>query len=269
VRLVSSYVYDQAWQHERARLQGIETMFDAITRDQLLAAGLAPGWRCLEVGLGAGSIARWMATVVAPEGRVVATDLDPRFLEAGPSLEVRRHDIAVDDLETDAFDLVHARMVLEHVAERERALAKMVAATRPGGWVVVEDVDLGGPMVPALARYQPVPELVQIYERIVRGFDMFMTAAGADTQFGSRLPATMEAAGLTNVYAESRARLLRSAEGDFGRLSVEQLREPLVAAGLVTAEEVETFLAAASEPDASAMSIFLVSARGQRPPAAA
>ena len=262
---MAGYVYDQAWQHERTRLQGIETMFDAITREQLLATGLAPGWRCLEVGLGAGSVARWMATVVGPAGHVVATDLDPRFLEDSPSLEVRRHDIAADDLEEEAFDLVHARMVLEHVPERGRALERMIAALRPGGWLVVEDLDMGGPMVPALARYQPDPELADIYERILRGFEAFMTAAGAEMQLGSQLATIFEKSGLTNVYAESRSRLLRSAESDFARLSVERTREALIAAGLVTAEEVDRFLAAASRPDASHVSLFLVSARGQRP----
>jgi SAM-dependent methyltransferase len=262
---VSSYVYDQAWQHERTRLQGIETMFDAITREHLLAAGLAPGRRCLEVGLGAGSIATWMASVVGSEGHVVATDLDPRFLQTGDSLEVRQHDIVHDELEEEAFDLAHARMVLEHIAERERALERMIAALKPGGWLVVEDIDFGGPMVPAAARYEPDPELAAIYERILLGFEKFMSAAGADVQFGARLPALLERSGLVNVYAESRSRLLRSDEGDFGRLSVEQLREPLIAAGLLTADEIDKYLAHLNRPDASGMSISLVSARGQRP----
>ena len=39
------------------------------------------------------------------------------------------------------FDLVHARLVLVHVPDRARALATMVAALRPGGWLLVEDAD--------------------------------------------------------------------------------------------------------------------------------
>ena len=69
------------------------------------ARGVGPGWRCLEVGAGAGSIAGWLADRVGPSGQVIATDLDTRFLEqqARPNLEVRRHDVVRDPLETDAL----------------------------------------------------------------------------------------------------------------------------------------------------------------------
>src|SRR5262249_31780484 len=68
-------------------------------------------------------------------GHVVATDIDPRFL-ARPELagvEVRRHDILRDLLETRHYDLIHCRALLMHLREPERALARMVAALRPGG----------------------------------------------------------------------------------------------------------------------------------------
>jgi predicted O-methyltransferase YrrM len=261
----TGYVMDPAWREERVRLQGIETMYDPITREQLTAVGIAPGWSCLEVGGGAGGVAMWMASVVGTDGHVVATDLDPRFLEGLDGIEVRRHDIVKDDLEPAAFDLIHSRMVLEHIPDREQALARMIPALKPGGWLVIEDIDFGGPMVAALARYTAEPGLREIYERILAGFEKFMTAAGADLELGTRLVRLFEAAGLVNVYAEARARLLRSGESDFARLSADQLREPLIAAGLVTGAELDTFLAAVAEPSASTMSLFLVSARGQRP----
>jgi hypothetical protein len=141
----------------------------------------------------------------------------------------------------------------------------MTAALKPDGWLVIEDIDFGGPMVAALARYASEPDLHAIYERILTGFEAFMTAAGADLELGTRLVRLFEDAGLVNVYAESRARLLRHEENDFARLSMDQLREPLIAAGLVTGEELDTFAAAIADPSASTMSLFLVSARGQRP----
>jgi hypothetical protein len=62
-------------------------------------------------------VARWLAGRVGPTGRVVATDIDPRFL-AGSELagvEVRRHDIPRDLLETGHYDLVHCRALLMHL----------------------------------------------------------------------------------------------------------------------------------------------------------
>src|SRR5215207_1546091 len=63
--------------------------------------GVREGWHCLEVGAGRSSIADWLCRRVGPQGHVLATDLDVRFVEAGvphTNLEVRRHDIRFDPL---------------------------------------------------------------------------------------------------------------------------------------------------------------------------
>ena len=127
----------------RRRLSLLEEVADPLSIRHLEARGVGPGWRCLEVGGGGGSIAAWLARAVGPTGHVLATDIDTRFLDdlAAPNLVVRRHDIAADDLPDGAFDLVHARAVLHHLPDHDRALARMTAALRPGGWLVVEDPD--------------------------------------------------------------------------------------------------------------------------------
>jgi hypothetical protein len=53
---------------ERARLRLIEEINDPATTCRLSSLGLTSGWRCLELGAGAGSIACWMAERVAPSG---------------------------------------------------------------------------------------------------------------------------------------------------------------------------------------------------------
>jgi ubiquinone/menaquinone biosynthesis C-methylase UbiE len=84
--------------------------------------GITRGWSCLEVGAGAGSIARWLAQRVGSIGRVVATDLDTRFFEdaAGTNLEVWRHDVTRDPFPTAEFDLVHVRWLLDCCPTAER-----------------------------------------------------------------------------------------------------------------------------------------------------
>ena len=128
-----------------ARFAALSAIFDAGTRSHLLARGLAPAWHCLEVGGGGGSIARWLNERVGDAGRVVVTDIDIRFLEALniPRLEVLRHDITRDPLPEGAFDLVHTRMVLIHLPERDAVLQRLVAALKPGGWLVCEEFDSG------------------------------------------------------------------------------------------------------------------------------
>ena len=60
-----------------------------------------------------------------------------------PAARARRHDITKDELEKGEYDLAHCRFLLMHMAEPEMVLRRMVDALRPGGWLVVEDHDLG------------------------------------------------------------------------------------------------------------------------------
>ncbi len=137
------YVFDQTWQKELTRLRSLEALYDGASQRHMSARGVGPGWRCLEVGCGAGSLALWLADRVGPRGSVLATDLDPRFLDehGRGNLTVIRHDLTRDELEPATFDLIHARAVLTHLREPDAALARLMAALRPGGWLVIEDVD--------------------------------------------------------------------------------------------------------------------------------
>src|SRR3954447_25791329 len=58
---MSTYFFDQAWQKERGRLTALESLYDGVSRRLLDERGVRAGWRCLEVGGGAGGIARWLA----------------------------------------------------------------------------------------------------------------------------------------------------------------------------------------------------------------
>lgn len=81
VREEQVYAYDNALAGQRERLRTLEALFDAGTIAELEARGIGRGWRCLEVGAGGGSIARWLADRVAPDGVVVATDRDTTVLD--------------------------------------------------------------------------------------------------------------------------------------------------------------------------------------------
>ena len=174
---MSINVFDQTWRREHARLRALEDAFDGASIRHLAERGVGAGWRCLEVGCGAGSVARWLAERVGASGRVLATDLDLRFLadHGRGNLEVQRHNILTDPLEEGTFDLVHERALLVHVPGRQRALKHMVAAVRPGGWVVAEDPDHGGAMIPALGRYVDPPEHAELWERVLHGLDGLFT----------------------------------------------------------------------------------------------
>ena len=71
---------DTGFEAERKRLTILEQILDDVTRDSLTQLGVREGWWCCEIGAGGGSITRWLSQVVGLKGRVVAVDLDTRFL---------------------------------------------------------------------------------------------------------------------------------------------------------------------------------------------
>lgn len=264
---MSSYLFDQAWRQEHDRLRALEAMFDDASIHFLGRLGVSPGWRCLEVGAGAGGVARWLADQVGPTGQVLATDVDPRFLDSDgrSNLEVAQHDILSDPLPHGSFDLVHARAVLEHISDRHQALARMVAAVRPGGWVLVEDVDFGAAMAGALARYLDSHDHASSYQRIMGGFETLFTAIGADASFGPQLPQALRDAGLEQVGAEVHAPLRRGGEQDFFNLSIRQVYPRLAQLGPATQADADRLLRLTATPSFGYVLMTMVTAWGLRP----
>jgi ubiquinone/menaquinone biosynthesis C-methylase UbiE len=77
----AGYGLDNAWRDALARLRSLEDWLDPGTIRHLRARGAGAGWRCLEVGAGAGSVARWLSAAVGSGGDVLAIRAcqDPRF----------------------------------------------------------------------------------------------------------------------------------------------------------------------------------------------
>jgi SAM-dependent methyltransferase len=263
---MSTYVFDQAWQQERDRLGALESLFDASTRRRLSDLGLGAGWRCLEVGCGAGGIARWLADQVGPGGRVLATDLDTRFVDGRDNLEVLTHDIVSDALEEGAFDLVHARAVLEHIPARDEVLPRLVAALKPGGWLVVEDVDFAAPASALLAEQVVPAELAAVAHRLYQAVGTLFAMAGADPGYGRRLPAALAGSGLVDVAAEGHTPVVRGGTEHWTRGTIQQLADRLIGAGLADRADIDTYLDTTAQPSTLYAPPFLVSAWGQRRP---
>lgn len=258
------YVFDRGWDRERERLEMQARLLDAGTIERLEALGPGEGWCCAEVAAGAGSIARWLARRLAGVGgRVVATDLDTRFLDGfdDDGLEVRRHDIVAGPLEAGAYDLVHTRLLLRHLREPDVALANMVASLRPGGWLLVEDFDL----VTAPCRY-PVSER---HDAVNAAVERMLAAHGVDTRYGMKLPGALRAAGLVDVEADARLRVvsLGTPDAEAFVLKLEQFRDALVEEGWVARETVDQVIAEARCPEGDAVHYppLTVAAWGRKP----
>jgi SAM-dependent methyltransferase len=259
----STYLLDNADKEAPGRFAALSALLDPGTIRHLEDRGVAPGWHCLEVGGGSGSIATWLAHRVGPTGHVLATDIDPRFLESLnlPNLEVRRHDIATDPLPEAAFDLVHARLVLMHLPERETALAGMISALKPGGWLIDEEYDsFSMPADPAINSGEVLlPTQVAMMRLLDDG--------GVDRLFGRRLIGRLRAHGLTSVSGEARAFMWQpeSLGATLVRSTFELLRGAMIDGDYITPQQFERDVARLDDPDFLMPSAILWAAWGRRP----
>jgi SAM-dependent methyltransferase len=256
------YTYLHGWSEERLRLRGLEVALDPGTRGHLTRLGVGPGSRCLEVGAGGGSVARWLAERVAPDGVVVATDRETDFLEAGaathPTMQVLRHDLMSEDL-PEGFDFVHARYLVEWLPDKALALQRMIKALRPGGILLDEEPDW-------VTTFE-TPESAALRRVMVAGMRYLESTCPIDTEYGRRLADDLTAAGLADVEAEGRTAIVRGGSppaAHFLRLTIEKLREPLIAGGRVRDAELSEAMAALQDPARTIMFPLTVAAWGRR-----
>jgi SAM-dependent methyltransferase len=259
-----------AWSDEQRRLAAAELMFDPGTFRHLETIGITAGMRCLELGGGGGSVARWMAERVGPSGSVLVTDLDVSGLTecVQPNIEARVHDICVDPLEEGHFDIIHARLLLEHLPPRLTVLDKLVNALRPGGWLLVEDFDCSGMLYLPEERLLLEPKEIRPAWRAMMALSVSMGAtSGWDGEFGRDLPLHLVNAGLAEVAGEVCTPIIigGSLQSEFISLSVHQLRAAFAESGSLSDADVDYLIGELAKPETMVSGYSMVSAWGQRP----
>jgi ubiquinone/menaquinone biosynthesis C-methylase UbiE len=136
----------------RERLRLISRVMQPTTLGLFARLGVQAGMACLDVGCGGGDVTFDLARAVGSKGKVVGTDIDPVKLDLArreaeaqqlTHVEFCLADIVEGEPEP-RFDLVYARFLLTHLKDRGAAVAAMRRSLRPGGVVVVEDIDFTG-----------------------------------------------------------------------------------------------------------------------------
>jgi SAM-dependent methyltransferase len=190
---------------ERRRMALLDEFHSPLTISQVKATSVRPGWRCLEVGAGTGAMTTWLAEQVAPTGRVLAMDLETHWLEPLRSelIEVRQADITATTLPERSFDLVLAQMLLLHLPDPAQTCRQLLAATVPGGRLVIHDAD-----------FRPVA-LQDASDAEAEGVAIMaatMRAAGVHLALGPELETLLKAAGAQVEHVESKLSLGRGGE---------------------------------------------------------
>jgi len=249
---------------EAARLGKLQGLHDEASIRRLGALGVGPGRHCLELGAGAGSIARWMADQVGPSGSVTAVDRDAGQLGPlgrAPNVSVIEDDLVTMAFAEAAFDVIHSRSVLMHVDEATAVVSKLVPALRPGGAMLFEEAD-GAPAATAIDPPEPfVAVMVPLARRWTwaRGLAHLLTGLG-----------------MVDVHDDVRDGPLTggSAVGVFWQHTLRSIRPLLTASSLTGGADggpvddatVDAMLALLDDPDFCVPFALRHNVSGRRPP---
>jgi SAM-dependent methyltransferase len=255
----STYVLDQSFPSERARLDTMARSLDPGTMRLVADLGIGQGHRCLEVGAGTGSIARALADVVGAEGHVLAVDRDTRFLDELPAqVEVRCANVMADDLPAAQFDLVHARLLVAHLHPHRHALQRLAAAVAPGGWLLVEEVDwtYGD-------RTEPDDPL---HAAMVAALQQLMGEGGFDATYGRRLLGDVLGLGFTDASSQFRGTQSRHDKSWLAwQFLVEQFHDGIIQKGLLCQEDVDRWWELTRAGDTVVVSTAMFAVQARRP----
>ena len=226
---------------------GTATLFDQV--------GIKAGAHCVDVGCGGGHVSRELAARAGVDGSVVGIDLDPVVLDlAGAevaaegiaNVEFRCCDAA--QLDGSTYDLAYARCLLSHVGEPAEVVAAMVAALKPGGVVIVEDIDFTACICQPPSRSHDL--YVELYRETVQ-------CRGGNADLGPMLPSLLREAGLARVgVAVSQACALLGEAKLIPPLTLARIADAVVSEGVATAIEVEKAVAELYELAADPMTVM-------------
>jgi ubiquinone/menaquinone biosynthesis C-methylase UbiE len=255
-------------EEERLIRQAID--YEPRARLLLDRIGVQPGSNVADIGCGPLGILHLLSERVGPLGRVVGLEREPRFAARARAEIARRGLTNVSVVDGDAlatpltkqsFDLVHERLVMINVSARETLLAEMLSLLRPGGTVVLEEVDnvswLCQPAHPS-------------WDAILRAFHAVFQADGGDPFVGRRLPELLRAAGVQDIQAAMNVDL--ALPGEYPRMHLvsllDSVRDRVLSMGLLGDEEAaahrEALVAHLSNPATTVVDKLRVQAWGRK-----
>jgi SAM-dependent methyltransferase len=224
----------------RERLRLLSRVMAPSTLALLDRVGIEQGMRCLDAGCGGGDVTLEIARRVGANGQVVGLDRDPVAVDivaaearaAGVSqVRYRQFDILADDLPEERYDVVYVRFLLTHLSDPAAAIRRLRELLKPGGLLVVEDIDLSGHFIhpPSAA----MDDFLYFHREAAR-------LRGADSDIGPRLPGMLEAAGIGPVEMHvAQPAGLRGEVKLIAAVTMEAIAEAVIATGLATRARID------------------------------
>jgi SAM-dependent methyltransferase len=175
---------------------------DILRRRKLVYEALdaQAGESVVDVGCGPGFYTRELLDQVGPGGSVTGVDQSPQMLavarrrtEGFDNVRFEKGDATALPVESGAFDRALSVQVLEYVRDIAAALSELHRALRPGGRVVIWDVDWA-----TLSWHSEDPDRM---DRVLKTWDEHL----AHPSLPRRLAASLRAAGFDDVRMDGHA----------------------------------------------------------------
>jgi SAM-dependent methyltransferase len=213
---------------------GTDALFDRV--------GIESGARCLDVGCGGGDVTAELARRVGPSGRVLGIDLDEEKLDLAQheaaGLGLQNVTFQVADLRdwqpALTFDVIYMRFVLTHLPDPAGAAQTLFRWLRPGGSIIVEDIDYDGCFVwPERAAFRRYCEM---YCEVVR-------RRGGDAFIGRRLPQLLLEAGFGDVGVSiSQPVSLDDTAKRIHVLTLDNIADALIESSVASRQEIQQLI---------------------------
>ncbi len=195
---VAKYEYilgDSSYEVKRLAFQA--KVWRSMTEGLFDRLGVGPGWKCLEVGPGTGTVLLPLAKRVRGRGgRLDAVERSPRYVEylrrktrgaAYSHVRLLEGDLLDVPLEKNSYDLIFARWVFLFLPKVEEHLKHLARALKPGGLLAIEDYHRD-----PMAIYPRLPT----WPLLVAADRAWFATQGGDLNIAGRLPALFRRAGL-------------------------------------------------------------------------
>lgn len=240
----TEYIFDQhSGERELTRLKRIEFACDAQSQKLLTRAGVRPGWHCLEIGAGAGSILQWLGERVGSSGQAIGLDKNISFLTrfASAPFKVMQGDLLKVE-GVGPFNLIHGRYLLIHNPSSPRILEKLKSLLNPGDHLVLEEPDFEA------AEWIDDPHRGP-GQRVNEAIRAMFWRRSLDPGYGKRLPWMLSRMGFAVEQVEAISHLEKGGEPIALLMadSAEALRNSYVSTGKATSDDVDAYIAAARD----------------------
>lgn len=180
------------------RLSVLTRTLERQSNPYIEKSGIRTGFKCLDIGCGAGAVLFYFSELVGSTGTVTGMDIDETqinfALETKRRLGATNTDFFCRDVyqlsEQEGYDLIYSRFLLSHLNNAPLALEVIYKALKPGGILLLEDTDFSG--------HFSHPEN-RNFTNYVRWYQQLLQKRGANANRGQELLHLLTNAGFEGI----------------------------------------------------------------------